>query len=116
MMRHIQSCHYSKQDANTKSLCITSFCACNNYNNNNNNICHAQNRKSLLGAHFKVCGAATAAHPTVGTVCVITMCGGFGPKPLDISTVVSVDAGESPTAQFNRVLESIPVPQVSFVC
>jgi hypothetical protein len=59
-----------------------------------------------------VCGAATAVHPTVGTVCVITMCGGFGPKPLDTATVVSVEAGDTPTPQFNRVLESIPVPQV----
>jgi hypothetical protein len=83
------------------------------------NFCYLhiiQNRKSLLGSHFKVCGAATAVHPTVGTVCVITMCGGFGPKPLDSATVVSVEAGDSPTAQFNRVLESIPVPQVLRKC
>ncbi|KAG5181257.1 hypothetical protein JKP88DRAFT_346660 [Tribonema minus] len=72
-----------------------------------------QNRKSIIGQHFKVCGVATAPHPSVGTVGVVTLAGGWGPKSLEREALVSVEPGEDPSPEFERVLESIPVPQVT---
>ncbi|CAM9537578.1 unnamed protein product [Chrysoparadoxa australica] len=71
-----------------------------------------QNRKALLASHFKVCGIAMGSHPSVGTVCVVALAGGFGPKPLDHSANVTCDKGV-PTPDFERVLQSIPVPQIT---
>ncbi|CAM9782219.1 unnamed protein product [Scytosiphon promiscuus] len=71
------------------------------------------NRKALLAAHFKVCGIALGTHPTVGAACVITLAGGYGPRPLARSADVVCQAGETPTAEFREVLESIPVPQIT---
>lgn len=72
-----------------------------------------QTRKSLLAGHFKVCGIATDWHPVASLCAVIALTGGFGPKPLNRPSNVSAGgaAGE-PNAEFNRVLQSIPVPQV----
>eukprot|EP00903_Cladosiphon_okamuranus_P014515 g13464.t1 len=71
------------------------------------------NRKALLAAHFKVCGIAICTHPTVGAACVITLAGGYGPRPLARAADVTCDAGETPSAEFREVLESIPVPQIT---
>lgn len=71
------------------------------------------NRKALLAAHFKVCGIAIGTHPTVGAACVITLAGGYGPRPLAQSADVVCGAGEKPTAEFREVLESVPVPQIT---
>ena len=71
------------------------------------------NRKALLAAHFKVCGIAIGTHPTVGAACVITLAGGYGPRPLAQSADVMCGAGEKPTAEFREVSESVPVPQIT---
>ncbi|CAM9985858.1 unnamed protein product [Ectocarpus fasciculatus] len=71
------------------------------------------NRKALLAAHFKVCGIAIGTHPTVGAACVITLAGGYGPRPLARSADVVCEAGAAPSAEFREVLESIPVPQIT---
>ncbi|CAM9793437.1 unnamed protein product [Ectocarpus sp. 12 AP-2014] len=71
------------------------------------------NRKALLAAHFKVCGIAIGTHPTVGAACVITLAGGYGPRPLSRSADVVCEAGSAPSAEFREVLESIPVPQIT---
>eukprot|EP00752_Nemacystus_decipiens_P011823 g10491.t1 len=71
------------------------------------------NRKALLATHFKVCGIAIGTHPTVGAACVITLAGGYGPRPLARAADVTCEAGEAPSAEFREVLESIPVPQIT---
>lgn len=71
------------------------------------------NRKALLAAHFKCCGVAISPHPTVGAVCVMTLAGGYGPKPLDRPARVVCEAGETPSAEFFDVLRSIPYPQIT---
>lgn len=51
---------------------------------------------------------------------MITLAGGYGPRPLARAADVACEAGEAPSAEFREVLESIPVPQiteeVSFCC
>ena len=71
------------------------------------------NRKALLAKHFKVCGVAISAHPTVGVACVITLAGGYGPRPLSSAADVVCMAGEKPSAEFRQVVESVPVPQIT---
>lgn len=71
------------------------------------------NRKALLAPHFKVCGVALGTHPTVGAACVITFAGGYGPRPLARAANVVCAAGETPSAEFREVLESVPVPQIT---
>jgi len=69
------------------------------------------NRLSLLSEEFHVCGLATRSHPSLGSVTVIPLAGGYGPKPLNDSVTVSCSHPVIPrTSQFQRVLESIPVP------
>ncbi|CAN0350361.1 unnamed protein product [Ascophyllum nodosum] len=71
------------------------------------------NRKALLAKHFKVCGVAISAHPTVGVACVITLAGGYGPRPLSSAADVVCMAGKKPSAEFRQVVESVPVPQIT---
>lgn len=71
------------------------------------------NRKALLASHFKVCGVALGTHPTVGAACVITLAGGYGPRPLNVAADVVCLAGETPSAEFREVLESVPAPQIT---
>lgn len=78
-------------------------------------------RKALLARHFKCCGIALRPHPTVGVACVIKLAGGYGLKPLSREADVYCHAGETPSAEFREVLESIPVLQITdevckFVC
>ncbi|CAM9262593.1 unnamed protein product [Phaeothamnion confervicola] len=69
-------------------------------------------RKAVLADHFRVVGVATGSHPTAASVCVVTLAGGFGPKPLEQPASVVCQAGAAPSAEFRRVLESVPVSQV----
>lgn len=71
------------------------------------------NRKALLAPHFKCAGVALCTHPTVGAACVITLAGGYGPRPLTREADVCCYGGEKPTAEFREVLESVPVPQIT---
>lgn len=61
----------------------------------------------------KVCGVALGTHPTVGAACVITLAGGYGPRPLAHAADVVCLAKETPSAEFREVLESVPVPQIT---
>lgn len=71
------------------------------------------NRRALLASEFKCIGVALCTHPTVGAICVITLAGGYGPRALSREADVCCHAGETPTAEFREVLDSVPVPQIT---
>jgi acetylornithine deacetylase/succinyl-diaminopimelate desuccinylase-like protein len=71
-----------------------------------------QNRKSIISEKFKVCGISLGYHPQAETCCVITLAAGFGAKPLEHEAAVISEGGKI-EEDFQRVLDSIPVPQLT---
>uniref|UniRef100_A0A7S2SPY0 Calponin-homology (CH) domain-containing protein n=1 Tax=Rhizochromulina marina TaxID=1034831 RepID=A0A7S2SPY0_9STRA len=72
------------------------------------------NRTAVLSPEFRVCGIAASEHPSLESVVVVPLAGGFGPKPLAEATVASLSAASTAEEQetFQAVLDSIPVPQL----
>jgi uncharacterized protein YkwD len=54
-------------------------------------------RKRLLSADYKVAGLSCGAHPRFGTMCVLTLAGGF----VDLQTAKSGASASSNTANYN---------------
>ena len=71
-----------------------------------------QYRSTILGDHFKSIGIAIGEHPKTGTVTVLDIAGGFGPKALTTALVAVSENGLEP-ADFKHILSSTPVPQIT---
>mmetsp|Transcript_9444 Transcript_9444/g.14248 ORF Transcript_9444/g.14248 Transcript_9444/m.14248 type:complete len:1276 (+) Transcript_9444:142-3969(+) len=71
-----------------------------------------QNRKNLLGDKFKVCGIASATHPKTDFVTVLTLAGGLKQKALNRPVQIKLGPSEEPSAELERVLDSIPSPEL----
>ena len=69
----------------------------------------------ILDPRIRACGVALTAHPSLGQVTVVTVAGGYGPKPLAVSKKVAIaraDAAAPMPADFELVLESVPISDI----
>mmetsp|Transcript_5937 Transcript_5937/g.24849 ORF Transcript_5937/g.24849 Transcript_5937/m.24849 type:complete len:1150 (-) Transcript_5937:411-3860(-) len=69
-------------------------------------------RGTALSSDMRAVGAAIVRHPSHGVLAVLTFAGGYGPPPLDHDALVATTPGQAVSADFKRVLDSIPVVAV----